>query len=184
MDISKITKRRSVPGILIYSMTGGLLFANEESIVLLPELRKNIKNKSRALDEIHKLCEEVIQTVEKEDNENCNLNSAILRDREGTSYYMRAFYLGGAGTGISQGQILILIEKIILRHEPNFENVQSKFGLTSRELEVLKLLSTGLTTEELSEKLLISEDTIKDHIKKLMSKMGVSSRSAIIARLK
>lgn len=103
MDLSNIITRRSVPGILIYNMTGGLLYANEESIVLLPELRINVKNKSRALDEIHKLCDAVKQSVEKEDSENCNLNSVVLRDREGYSYYMRAFYLGGAGTGISEG---------------------------------------------------------------------------------
>jgi hypothetical protein len=132
MDLSKITTRRSVPGILIYSMTGGLLYANEESIILLPELRINVKNKSRALDEIHRLCEEVKQSVDKEESENCNLNSAILRDREGFSYYMRAFYLGGAGTGISQGQILILIEKIVLKHDSDLENAQNGSGLTDK----------------------------------------------------
>jgi hypothetical protein len=130
MDLSKIITRRSVPGILVYNMTGSLLYANEESIVLLPELRMNVKNKSRALEEIHKLCEEVKQSFEKEESQNCNLNSAVLRDRKGYSYYMRAFYLGGTGTGIVQGQILILIEKIVLRHEPDIENAQSKSGLT------------------------------------------------------
>ncbi|MGE5808592.1 MAG: hypothetical protein ACM32I_05675 [Nitrospirota bacterium] len=103
MDLSNIITRRSVPGILVYNMSGSLLYANEESIILLPELRINVKNKSRALDKIHKLCDGVKQSVEKEDSENCNLNSALLRDREGYSYYMRAFYLGGAGTGIAEG---------------------------------------------------------------------------------
>lgn len=131
MDLSNIITRRTVPGILIYNMTGGLLYANEESIVLLPELRINVKNKSRALDEIHRLCDEVKQSVEQMDGENWNLNSTLLRDREGYSYYMRAFYLGGSGTGIAEGQILILIEKIVLKHEPDFENARGKFELTS-----------------------------------------------------
>lgn len=46
---------------------------------------------------------------------------------------------------------------------------------------MLKLICDGLTNKEISERLFISEYTVKDHIKNIMEKMGASSRGEIIA---
>ena len=48
--------------------------------------------------------------------------------------------------------------------------------LTDREVEVLKLLATGLSNRELGAVLFISEHTVKTHIEHIIGKLGVSDR--------
>ena len=51
-------------------------------------------------------------------------------------------------------------------------------GLTPREQEVLTLLADGLPDREISERLFISERTVHHHVSAVLSKIGVSSRTA------
>jgi DNA-binding CsgD family transcriptional regulator/tetratricopeptide (TPR) repeat protein len=51
-------------------------------------------------------------------------------------------------------------------------------GLTPREQEVLALLADGLADREISERLVISERTVHHHVSAVLSKIGVSSRTA------
>ena len=51
-------------------------------------------------------------------------------------------------------------------------------GLTPREQEVLALLADGLPDREISERLFISERTVHHHVSAVLSKIGVSSRTA------
>jgi HD-GYP domain-containing protein (c-di-GMP phosphodiesterase class II) len=50
-------------------------------------------------------------------------------------------------------------------------------GLTSRELEVLRLIAAGLTAKETAQKLEIAPKTADNHIQSLYSKIGVSTRA-------
>ena len=51
-------------------------------------------------------------------------------------------------------------------------------GLTTREREVLALLSEGLPDREISQRLFISERTVHHHVSAVLAKIGVSSRTA------
>jgi DNA-binding NarL/FixJ family response regulator len=55
-------------------------------------------------------------------------------------------------------------------------------ALTPRELEVLRLLSQGLTNRQISEELVVSAATIKVHIEHLIAKLGVSDRTQAAVR--
>lgn len=55
------------------------------------------------------------------------------------------------------------------------------FDLTPRELEVLALLSEGLTNPEIAERLVVSRSTIKHHVRAILSKLGASSRTEAVA---
>lgn len=54
--------------------------------------------------------------------------------------------------------------------------------LTDREREILGLLATGHTNGEIAKSLFISTNTIKDHLKRIYAKLGVSSRYQAIQK--
>ncbi|MFZ4861559.1 LuxR C-terminal-related transcriptional regulator [Sphingobacterium sp. Mn56C] len=58
-----------------------------------------------------------------------------------------------------------------------YENLQLKYGLTSREIEVLERLSLGYSNSFIAEELFISISTVKYHISNLYLKIGSKSRS-------
>ena len=54
--------------------------------------------------------------------------------------------------------------------------------LTERELEILRLLATGLSNAELAEQLFLSETTVKTHVSSILRKLHVRDRvQAVIA---
>jgi DNA-binding CsgD family transcriptional regulator len=57
------------------------------------------------------------------------------------------------------------------------------YGLTERETEVVFLLARGLSSKEAAAELCISPHTVNDHIKVIFTKVGVSSRGELVARL-
>jgi LuxR family maltose regulon positive regulatory protein len=59
---------------------------------------------------------------------------------------------------------------------------ESKIKLTARELEVLALLSQGLTNKEISKELFISEATTKTHVLNIYQKLEVNSRVLAVQR--
>ncbi|HET7039349.1 MAG TPA: response regulator transcription factor [Gemmatimonadales bacterium] len=54
-------------------------------------------------------------------------------------------------------------------------------GLTSRELDILAELASGGTDQEIAEKLLVGEGTVKTHVRHILHKLGVRNRTAAIA---
>ena len=55
--------------------------------------------------------------------------------------------------------------------------------LSAREVEVLLLLDEHLGTDEIAQRLFISEHTVRSHVKSLLRKLGVSSRREALDRL-
>ncbi len=49
--------------------------------------------------------------------------------------------------------------------------------LTDRELDVLKLIATGLTNKQIAEELVISEYTVKGHVSNILSKLHLADRT-------
>jgi DNA-binding CsgD family transcriptional regulator len=54
-------------------------------------------------------------------------------------------------------------------------------GLTSRELEVLRLIAAGKTNKAIAAELVISERTVERHVSNIFTKLGLSSRAAATA---
>ena len=63
---------------------------------------------------------------------------------------------------------------------PLYRSSHDKFGLSKRELEVLQLMSEGLSNQEIASKLFLSLSTIKTHSSKLFEKMDVERRTQAI----
>lgn len=52
---------------------------------------------------------------------------------------------------------------------------------TARETEVLQLISDGLVNREIGERLFLSEETVKSHVRHLLAKLQARSRAHAVA---
>jgi DNA-binding NarL/FixJ family response regulator len=50
--------------------------------------------------------------------------------------------------------------------------------LTPREVEILRLIASGLSNAQVAEQLIISPRTVHAHVRSIYSKLGITSRSA------
>lgn len=54
--------------------------------------------------------------------------------------------------------------------------------LTGRELQIAMLVADGLINKEIADRLRISEWTVCTHVRRIYSKLGVSTRGAMVSR--
>ena len=69
-----------------------------------------------------------------------------------------------------------LIERYTRTPTPEAVRRERFSDLTDRELEVLQLLTHGLSNVEIGERLFLSEATVKTHVTRVLAKLGVRDR--------
>jgi DNA-binding NarL/FixJ family response regulator len=69
-----------------------------------------------------------------------------------------------------------LIERYVSRPPADAVRRERFAELTERELEVLRLLTRGLSNVEIGERLFLSEATVKTHVTRVLNKLGVRDR--------
>jgi len=93
----------------------------------------------------------------------------------------------------SQGIALEYVNKLLAAFEvaehgsleqpgPPPQSRPSMETLSERELEVLRLLNTSLSSTEMADELVVSVNTVRTHIRSIYSKLGVHSRYEAVAR--
>jgi DNA-binding CsgD family transcriptional regulator len=181
-----IVNKRTTPGVLIVNEENEILHSNQEALAIIPFMQppslarsqKKIPAEIATLCERLKLSEPTVSSV---------LDSVGSGEPESAPqrgpYALRAFYISNPAGGREPRSIMVLMERIAEKHEVDLEKARREYELSKRELEVLQLICRGMSNREIAQKMFICEYTVKDHIKKIMKKMNVKSRSEIVAAL-
>lgn len=83
-----------------------------------------------------------------------------------------------AGGGFLHEQVT---SRFLAAVAPLVDSSLSGERLTDRELEVLRHLSYGLSTREIAQELVVSDETVKSHLTRIYQKLGVADRTAAVA---
>ncbi len=84
---------------------------------------------------------------------------------------------GAAVTPLMCGKLFDAARQL-LRHRELFAS--RKPVLTGREIEVLEMVAQGHTSKEIGELLYISENTVKNHVRNILDKLGLHSRNEAV----
>jgi RNA polymerase sigma factor (sigma-70 family) len=76
-----------------------------------------------------------------------------------------------------------IFRRVVEETKQNHQSMSELSTLTEREREVLELLAQGLTNKEIAERLVITTNTVKRHLKAIFEKLNVHTRSAATAKV-
>jgi DNA-binding CsgD family transcriptional regulator len=69
------------------------------------------------------------------------------------------------------------------KNDNHIAELSKSYGLTQRETEIMELISTGIGNEEIADKLFVSKNTIKFHIKNIFIKLDVRNRVQALQKI-
>lgn len=183
-ELNHVIKNRRHPGILVFDIHGKLLYLNEEAVRLFNikiALSLPFKTLPGPIKSFHTQLKRHLQ--KKIHSFNRPLIKISLLN--GHNLILRGFFLpkNKSVKSIQKAQILILAEQFSQRKTIDFPKIGSHLGLTLREAEVATHIAHGHKNKEIAAKMFISIYTVEDHLKNIMRKMKVSSRTAVAAKL-
>ena len=74
------------------------------------------------------------------------------------------------------GLCLALFESVVSRNNAASFVIRHNLGLTRREQQLVQMISHGLTNKEIASQLNLSEQTVKNHIHRMLRKLGATDR--------
>lgn len=75
-------------------------------------------------------------------------------------------------------EVMVKAPVIFMRDQGKVESL----GITPRELEILELISAGLSNKEIAARVYVSENTIKSHSSRIFDKLGAQRRTQAVRR--
>jgi len=165
----------------------------QQALAKCPEVKPNVvlmdlvmpgMDGATATQKIRELCPEIqviaLTSFKEQDLVEGALKAGaigyLLKDisAEELANAIRAAYAGKPALAPEAAQVLIQASMT-----PAVEKVGH--DLTSRELEVLALMTEGLNNKQIAERLVVSPSTAKSHVSSILSKLGVTSRTEAVA---
>ncbi len=109
----------------------------------------------------------------------------VVRVGEDTEYLCKldSFIFYSDIAEIESVNVLYII-RYKLRTKDEKKLITDKYDLTKRELEVIDLIEKGCSNKEIASRLFISSHTVKTHIMNIFKKTEVTSRTALMHKLK
>lgn len=87
-----------------------------------------------------------------------------------------------AGEALLAPSVTRRLISVFTSQRPGADRSEAIAVLTPRETDVLRLIATGLSNAEIADRLVVSEETVKTHVSRMLSKLGLRDRTqAVIA---
>ncbi|MCK0188965.1 response regulator transcription factor [Arenibacter sp. F20364] len=144
-------------------------------IEAVEELKKHSSTTKSIILSMHDSEEYILKSV------NAGASGYLLKDT-GKTEFLKAISTVEQGGKYFSGDISnVLVNNLLNQGQTKQEsklpskNGNNSFGITSKELQILELVLSGLTNKQISEKLQKSKRTIETHRFNLMRKMGVNN---------
>jgi len=106
----------------------------------------------------------------------------VLKDRSDTELVAAILELHAGGAPMTPGIARLVLNRMHASPQGGLKTEGQPVALTSREVDVLSLLSRGYTYIEIGERLAISVHTVTSHIKNSYRKLAVHSGAAAVTR--
>lgn len=211
-ELYSLIRRRAQPGILILSSQGEIRYSNHDARDFLEKLTaKPTQREQGSPEQAHKkngvtsrpgskktrsvhrdialpkivfeLYDYFTKTVAPLENPSENATPTVNRIciQGGMVYLLRALRLDQHDADQDPSEMMILIERV--SHGVRVDQIGETTKLTPRESDVVQLLLEGKTNKEVAVCIDIGEYTVKDHIKRIMKKLDVTTRAGIVAKV-
>ncbi|ONI84476.1 helix-turn-helix transcriptional regulator [Actinosynnema sp. ALI-1.44] len=168
------------PGLLIFDSANHLVSANDEAVDLLAELPEGPAIRTALGVRVPAWLESTVIQARAIVQEHARGSARIrMRTQAGRWLVCHASCLRAADGLVTSTAVVIepaQVSEIV-------PLIIDAYGLSDRELEITQCVSRGLATGEIAERLVLSPHTVRDHIKAIFEKVGVSSRGELVGKL-
>jgi DNA-binding CsgD family transcriptional regulator len=168
------------PGLLLFDRDGGLVSANEEARAWLAELPHDQDLPSDLGVGVPMwLLGTVFGALAVARGGGDGTARSRVRTRRGTWLVCHASLLCDADDVLTG--VAVVIEPATAAEIAPI--IVQAYDLTDREQQITRLIARGAGTAEIADELFLSAHTVRDHVKAIFAKVGVSSRGELVARL-
>lgn len=188
VGVNKLVNGRCEPGIVILNLKKQITFANQSAWNLFnvesgaedPSNFRNLKLPG-TISRIFTGLQHKINRLARNNGSDADFLKKIVSIR-GRFVLIRAFIVSDQKRH-SPTHFLILMDKVAIRSSIGLRHACSRYHLSPREFGVVELLAGGLTNKEIANELHIAECTVKEYMKKIMSKVRANTRAGVVAQV-
>ena len=164
---------RQMPGVLVVDVFRRIRMANEASVAMLrPMVGADIRFTSGS--ELPTTLQTLIDDIEDRLAAGPGTCSVLLPSCD---LCVRACVISDD----REAHLMLLIERA--SRQDVVRGALAGYPLTPRETEVATLVLRGYSNRRIADSLVLTEYTVEDHLKRIFTKVGVRSRSALASRV-
>jgi DNA-binding CsgD family transcriptional regulator len=168
------------PGLLLFDRDGGLRSVNEEARAWLAELpHEQDLPSDLGIGVPMWMLGTVFRALADGSGGAGGTARSRVRTRRGTWLVCHASCLHDADGGL-RGIVAVIEPAKAAEIAPI---IVQAYDLTEREQQITRLIARGAGTAEIAGELFLSGHTVRDHVKAIFAKVGVSSRGELVAKL-
>ena len=129
----------------------------------------------------HPECKIVFLTMSEEDDDlfdaiRSGARGYLLKNMQPNKLVAALRSVQKGESALSRSMTMLLMEELSRTKKPE---VFPDITLTHRKLDVLQALATGMSNQEIAQKLVISENTVKYHVHSILGKLGLADRKEV-----